>query len=525
MGRCAVAEGVVHGGELLLHIVFTEADKLESLDHDLRIVVPDCAGGQFDAVADQVILLGRDGQRVEFAPDGLVKRGCAAARHGERVVAEFQFAGLIADLVHREIDDPAEFVAFLIHMALDVCAEGLDEHAGKLRGRSARRNNDQRVGRQAETLGELLLAALHKLGDAAGKFAVFIHLEPVALDARLHLAVGQKLFNLLPCQMAVRDRDGLDSLALERLKFRFCEQVGEIFAGQIDAQIRFVRAVSLQRILVCDAAERCAGRDVILAVLGEDRRQHIFDDGKHIILRGEGHFHIKLIELAGAAVAARVFVAEAGSNLEIAVEAGGHKQLLELLRRLRQSVELAGMLSGGNEVVACALRAGCRENGGRDFEEIMVHHGLANGGNDVAAQDDVAFDGGVAQVEIAVFQALCFVSVAAAVDLEREFVVLAAAEQFDLLRHDFNVAGGLLGVLACAFPHGAGHGDGRFLVDALDDVHDLFRFNDDLRCAVEITQNEEGKVIADHADIFHPADERNMFACVFDAELAAGMGS
>ena len=40
-------------------------------------------------------------------------------------------------------------------MALDVCAEGLDEHAGKLRGRSARRNNDQRVGRQAETLGEL----------------------------------------------------------------------------------------------------------------------------------------------------------------------------------------------------------------------------------------------------------------------------------------------------------------------------------------------------------------------------------
>ena len=67
------------------------------------------------------------------------------------------------------------------------------------------------------------------------------------------------------------------------------KQRNMIFAGQIDAQIRFVRAVSLQRILVCDAAERCAGRDVILAVLGEDRRQHIFDDGKHVVLRGEGH--------------------------------------------------------------------------------------------------------------------------------------------------------------------------------------------------------------------------------------------
>ena len=39
------------------------------------------------------------------------------------------------------------------------------------------------------------------------------------------------------------------------------------------------------------------------------------------------------------------------------------------------------------------------------------------------------------------------------------------------------------------------------------------------------TQDEEGEVIADHADIFHPADERDMLACVFDAELAAGMGS
>lgn len=84
---------------------------------------------------------------------------------------------------------------------------------------------------------------------------------------------------------------------------------------------------------------------------------------------------------------------------------------------------------------------------------------------------------------------------------------------------------GCVGVFACALAHGAGHGDGRLLVDALDDVHDLFRLDDDLRRAVEITQDDKGKVIADHADIFHPADERDMLACVFNAELAAGMGS
>ena len=488
-------------------------------------MVPDCAGGQLDAIADEVILLRRDGQRVNFAPDGLVQRGCAAARHGERVVAEFQFSGLVADLVHREVDDPAEFVALLVHMPLNIRAEGLDENAGELRSRSARRNNDQRVGGQAETLDERILAALHELRDAACKLAVLVHLEPVTLDARLHLAVGQELFDLFPRQMAVRDGHGLDGLALERLKFRLREQVGDIFARQIDAQIRLVGAVGLQRVLVCDAAERCAGRDVILAIFGEDRRQHVLNDGKHVVLRGKGHFHIELIELAGAAVAACVLVAEAGSDLEIAVKAGGHEQLLELLRGLRQGVELAGMLSGGNKVVARALRAGGREDGGRDLKEIMVHHSLADGGDDIAAQDDVALDSGVAQVEIAVLQALRLVGVAAAVDLERQLVVLAAAQQLDLLRHDLDVAGGLLGVFACAFPHGAGDGDGRLLVDALDDVHDLFRLDDDLRRAVEITQDDKGKVIADHADVFHPADQRDMLAGVFDAELAAGMGS
>ena len=61
---------------------------------------------------------------------------------------------------------------------------------------------------------------------------------------------------------------------------------------------------------------------------------------KHIIAVDEGHFQVELGEL-GLAVAAQVFVAEAARDLEITVHAGDHQQLLQLLRRLRQGIELS----------------------------------------------------------------------------------------------------------------------------------------------------------------------------------------
>jgi len=48
----------------------------------------------------------------------------------------------------------------------------------------------------------------------------------------------------------------------------------------------------------------------------------------------KAHLDIELIELARTAVGARVLVAEARRDLEIAVEARDHDELLELLRRL-----------------------------------------------------------------------------------------------------------------------------------------------------------------------------------------------
>ena len=50
---------------------------------------------------------------------------------------------------------------------------------------------------------------------------------------------------------------------------------------------------------------------------------------------------------SGLAVAAQVLVAEAAGDLEVAVDAGDHQQLLELLGALRQGVDVPGLECGG----------------------------------------------------------------------------------------------------------------------------------------------------------------------------------
>jgi hypothetical protein len=85
--------------------------------------------------------------------------------------------------------------------------------------------------------------------------------------------------------------------------------------------------------------------------------QHRLDRGEHVFLRDEAHLEIELVEFARATVGAGILVAEAGRDLEIAIEARDHQQLLEHLRRLRERVEFAGMDAARHQIVARALGA------------------------------------------------------------------------------------------------------------------------------------------------------------------------
>ena len=195
------------------------------------------------------------------------------------------------------------------------------------------------------------------------------------------------------------DNDRLDGVARgEGSELGAFDQLGHILQHKVDAQVGLVGAVGLHGLEVGDAPEGGGGGDIVGAELGKDRGQHVLEHSEHVVLGGEGHLHVELVELAGGAVAAGVLVPKAGGDLEVAVKAGGHQKLLELLRGLGQGVELAGVLSRGHQIVTRALGAGGREDGGGDLQEAVLGHGLAQGRHDVAAEDDVLLDGGISEV-------------------------------------------------------------------------------------------------------------------------------
>src|SRR5260370_28946641 len=88
---------------------------------------------------------------------------------------------------------------------------------------------------------------------------------------------------------------------------------------------------------------------------------HFLNDFENVLLARERHFEVELGEF-GLAVGAEIFVAETFYDLEVAIEAANHQDLLEDLRRLRERVELAVMHAAGDKIVARAFGGGAGEH-------------------------------------------------------------------------------------------------------------------------------------------------------------------
>jgi|GEM_PF-2109089 len=257
----------------------------------------------------------------------------------------------------------------------------------------------------------------------------------------------------------------------------------------------------------------------------EHAGQHRLDRVEDVFLRDEAHLEVELVELARRAVGARVLVAKARGDLEVAVEPGDHQQLLEHLRRLRKRIELPRVHAARHQVVARALGAGRGQDRSLELGEALLGHPPPQRSDHLAAQHHVAVDALAPEVEEAVLEADVLGVLLLAGDGHRQF--LSPALHDDAAREDLDLSGRQVRVDRCL----AARLDRAVDRDDALEPQVLEHFErrgigvrDDLGDAVMIAQVDE-----QHAAVIalavHPARQADGLADVLGAQRGAGVGT
>ena len=290
------------------------------------------------------------------------------------------------------------------------------------------------------------------------------------------------------------------------------------------AQIGLVGAVFLDRRIVGNARPVRVDGQAVGELL-----EHARDDGlhrrEHVVLLDEAHLDVELVELAGQAVGTRILVAKAGCDLEVAVEARDHQQLLVLLRRLRQGVELARMHARRHQEIARAFRRRGGENGRRELVEARVVHAIADRARDRQPLHDDGVQRLAPQIEEAIGQADVFGVVGLTEHRQRQ--LLGFRQHLDLGGEQLHVARRQVGIHCAVGP--VAH----FTIDP-DDPFRAHPLSRPKRRAVGIGDNLSDAVVIPHVDEqqpavvahpVHPARNAHGRARVSLAQRAAGMGA
>src|SRR5439155_21694313 len=96
-------------------------------------------------------------------------------------------------------------------------------------------------------------------------------------------------------------------------------------------------------------------------------------------------------------VGALVFIAITAHDLKIFFYAANHENLFELLRRLRQGIEVAGILPARHEEFARAFRRGLEERRRLHFQKALLIEKNARRIRGLVAETEVARHFGPAQ--------------------------------------------------------------------------------------------------------------------------------
>lgn len=243
------------------------------------------------------------------------------------------------------------------------------------------------------------------------------------------------------------------------------------------------------------------------------------DEGEHLVLADEAGLGVELHELV-LAVGAQILVAQAAGDLEVAVGAADHQQLLVELRALGQGVELAGLLAARHQELAGAFGGGGHEHRGLDLDEPLVLHGAADGGVDLGSDPEVALHPLAPQVEVAVAQPDHLVDVVGA-PVERERRRLGGRQDLDRAVLELDLTGGQVVVDRSLGPLGDGAGDAQHVLAA----HVGVVVHHALQHARVVSQVHERQVLAVLATLGDPPAHGDGPADVIGTQLPAVVGA
>ncbi len=527
MRRRAGVEGVQEEAEALLHVVLRVAEHREDPALHVGAVVAKAPRAELDAVGDDVVV-----RPVHALGVALEERDVLLERRHEGHVGVRELPALAA-LEERKADHEEH---------VPVAAVGAPEAAPEVRaqpredviglGRGVRLEEEQRARARAGALDHArALLVGEELRDRRLPRAVGHDPHPrQAARAELLARKGLEAVDLAAAEgVGVVDRQALHDAAFvdraaEGPEAARGEDVRELDQLELDAGVGLVAAVARHRLRVRQAREgpRQAHADHVLPRAGGE----LLERGEHVVDADERHLEVELRELE-LAVGAQVLVAEAARDLEVALEARDHEELLQELGRLRQGVELAGVQPARHQEVARTLGRGLGQDRRLDLDEAEARQRLAQRAPEPVAQAERALERRAPEVVDPMAQAHRLVHVRLVLD--REGRRRGDVQQAELARRDLHLAGGQVRV----------HGLGRTPLDDAAHEHDelgaqvlgtrvALGFDvgpeHDLHEARGIAQIDE-----DHAAVVapavHPARDDDRLADVGRPERGAGVAA
>ena len=358
---------------------------------------------------------------------------------------------LVVPLQQGEVDDPQGGELLRVaqtQLRAHLQAQGAELHP-RLHGGAAE-NQHQVAGLGAHLVGNGLqglgiVELVHRALERAVGVVFDIH-HAAGTHLRTLDEVGQRVELLARIFGAAFSHDAHHQLGVvEEAEAVAFDHIGHLLELHAEAQVGLVAAVEAHGVVPGHAGELAEldALHLLEEVLGQ-ALEHV----EHILLVHERHLAVDLRELR-LAVGAQVLVAEAAHNLEVAVHAGHHQQLLVLLRALRQGVELAGIHTAGHHKVAGTLGRALDEHGGLNLQEVSIREVVSHQHGHAVAHLEVLAHRVAADVEVAVFHAQ--VVAAVALVLDGEGGRLGLVEDIQLRDLNLDLSRGNLRVLAsCA---------------------------------------------------------------------------